>query len=468
MIEKDVAVIGAGPGGYVAAIRAAQLGASVVCIEKDAIGGVCLNVGCIPTKALIRSAELFATLKHADRFGIKADNVSVDYPAMVRREQSVVKRLVAGVAGLFKSQGIQHLPGAASFNADRSLAVRLNDGGEETVRAGNVIVATGSHPSRPPLPGIDSPGVIDSTGALALDHVPERLTIVGGGVIGVEFGCMFANLGAQVTIVEMLPSIIAMEDDEIIKGLDGDLRRLGITILTNTSLKEIRAEGATQTCIVQTAEGTKEVVGDATLVATGRGPNTRDMGLDRIGVELNRGWITVDDQMRTNLPNVFAVGDVNGRALLAHAGFAQGVVAAEVIRGHKPVQDIKLVPRAVYTIPEIAAVGLTEREAREQRENVKVGKFPFQANGKALCVGESTGFVKIVADGEYGEILGVHIYGHEASSLIMEGVLAMRLEAAVEDVYSTIHPHPTLTEAVGEAALSVDGMALHWPKGMRV
>jgi dihydrolipoamide dehydrogenase len=466
MIEKDVAVIGAGPGGYVAAIRAAQLGAGVVCIEKEALGGVCLNVGCIPTKALIRGAELFATMKHAERFGIHAENLSVDYPAMVKREQTVVRQSIAGVSSLFKSNGIASVMGVAAFNDDKSLAVKLNDGGDEQVKARNVIVATGSSPSRPPLPGMDVPGVIDSTGALQLDHVPTRLTIVGGGVIGVEFGCMFVNLGSQVTIVEMLPSIIAAEDADLIKALDSDLKKLGITILANAKLKEIRANGQAQVCIVETSEGAKEVEGDVTLVATGRSPNTKDVGLEKIGVDMNRGWIGVDDDMRTNVEGVYAVGDVNGRSLLAHAGFAQGVRAAEAIAGHKSAQDVRLVPRCIYTIPEIAAVGLTEKDARESHQNVKVGRFPFSANGKARCVGETTGFVKVVADAEYGEILGVHIYGHEASSLIMEGTLAMRLEAAVEDVYTTIHPHPTLTESMAEAALAVDGIALHWPKGM--
>jgi dihydrolipoamide dehydrogenase len=465
MIEKDVAVIGAGPGGYVAAIRAAQLGASVVCIEKEYLGGVCLNVGCIPTKALIRSAELFATMQHAERFGIRAENVSVDYPAMVKREQTVVKRLVAGVGTLFKSNGVDSLMGTASFNADKTIAVKLNGGGDEQVRARDIIVATGSSPSRPPLPGMDLPGVIDSTGALQLDHVPERLTIVGGGVIGVEFGCMFANLGAKVTIVEMLPSIIAMEDQDVIKALQTDLQKLGVEILVNTKLREVRASGQAQVCVVEAEGGAKEIEGDATLIATGRSPNTRELGLDRVGVELERGWIKVDEDMRTNVPNIYAVGDVNGRSLLAHAGFAQGVRAAETIAGQKSVQDVKLAPRCIYTIPEIAAVGMTEKEARDAGRTLKVGRFPFSANGKAQCVGEPTGVVKVVADAEYGEILGVHIYGHEASSLIMEGTLAMRLEAALEDVYTTIHPHPTLTEAMGEAALAADGIALHWPKG---
>ena len=462
MIEKDVAVVGAGPGGYIAAIRAAQLGASVVCIEKEYLGGVCLNVGCIPTKALIRSAELFATMKHAERFGIHVENVSVDYPAMVKREQTVVKRLVGGVGSLFKSNGIESLMGVASFNDDRSLTVKLSAGGEEQVRARNVILATGSSPSRPPLPGLDSPAVIDSTGALALDHVPPRLTIVGGGVIGVEFGCMFANLGSQVTIVEMLPSIIAMEDADVVKALDADLKKLGINILTDTKLKEING----QTAVLETGDGQQDVEGDVILVATGRSPNTSELGLDKVGVASERGWITVNDEMRTNVEGIYAVGDVNGRSLLAHAGFAQGVRAAEAIAGHASNQDVKLVPRCIYTIPEIAAVGLTEQQARETHQEVKVGRFPFSANGKAQCVGEASGFVKIVADAEYGEILGVHIYGHEASSLIMEGTLAMRLEAAVEDIYTTIHPHPTLTESMGEAALAVDGIALHWPKGM--
>ncbi|HEU0167741.1 MAG TPA: dihydrolipoyl dehydrogenase [Chloroflexota bacterium] len=465
LIEKDVAVIGAGPGGYIAAIRAAQLGASVVSIEEKWIGGVCLNVGCIPTKALIRGAELFATMKEAEKFGIKTGALSVDYPAMVKREQGIIRRNVSGIGALFKSNGIQSVMGRARFNPDKSLSVKLSDGGEEQVKARDVIVATGSSPSRPPLPGMDLPGVIDSTGALQLEEIPARLTIVGGGVIGVEFGCLFANLGSKVTIIEMLPSIVAQEDADVIKALDADLKKLGITILADTKLKEIKAAGSAQTCLVETKAGEQSIEGDVTLVATGRSPNTRDIGLDAVGVQLNRGWITVDDDMRTNVSCVFAVGDVNGRSLLAHAGFAQGVRAAEVILGHKSMQDIKLVPRCIYTIPEIAAVGMTEQQARETHTNVKVGRFPFSANGKALCVGDTTGFVKVVADAEYGEILGVHIYGHEASSQIMEGVLAMRLEAAVEDVYTTIHPHPTLTEAFGEAALAVDGIALHWPKG---
>jgi dihydrolipoamide dehydrogenase len=422
-------------------------------------------VGCIPTKALIRSAELFATIQHADRFGIKVENVGVDYPAMVRREQTVVKRLVAGVGTLLKSNGIDVLMGSASFTTDRTLAVKLGNGGDEQVRAKNVIIATGSSPSRPPLPGMDLPGVIDSTGALQLDQIPERLTIVGGGVIGVEFGCMFANLGSKVTVIEMLPSIIAMEDADIVKALDADLKKLGVTILVDTKLKEIKAKGEVQVCLVEAPDGPKEIEGDVTLVATGRSPNTNDLDLAKAGVEMNRGWVSVDGNLRTNVEGIYAVGDVNGRSLLAHAGFAQGVRAAETIAGQQSAQDVDLVPRCIYTIPEIAAVGLTEAQARESHPNLKVGRFPFSANGKAQCAGEPTGFVKIVADAEFGEILGVHIYGHEASSLIMEGTLAMRLEAAVEDVFTTIHPHPTLTEVMGEAALAVEGMALHWPKG---
>ncbi|MDE3074739.1 MAG: dihydrolipoyl dehydrogenase [Chloroflexota bacterium] len=466
MIEKDVAVVGAGPGGYVAAIRAAQLGLGVVCIEKAAVGGVCTNVGCIPTKALIRSAELYSLMKRAEQFGIRAENVAVDYPAMVKREQAVVRRTTAGVNSLFKSFGVELLAGTAKLNADRSIAVSLNQGGQETVKARNIVIGTGSSPSMPPVPGTDAPGVIDSTGALQLDQVPRKLTVVGGGVIGVEFGCLFANLGSEVTIVEMLPTIVATEDDEIIKALHGDLQKLGVKILVDTKLKEIRANGSTQTCVVEGPAGASEIAGDCTLVATGRAPNSRDLGLEALGLQLNRGWIPVDDRMQTNVAGIYAVGDVNGRSLLAHAGFAQGVVAAESIAGRQSTQDINLVPACIYTIPEIASVGLTEREAREKHASLKIGKFPFQANGKARCAGETTGFVKIVADAEYGEILGVHIYGHEASSLIMEAVLGMRLEAAVEDLYTTIHPHPTLTEAMAEAAAVADGVSIHWPKGM--
>ena len=465
MIEKDVAVIGAGPGGYVASIRAAQLGLSVACVEKGALGGVCCNIGCIPTKALIRSAELFALMRQADRYGIHADNVTLDYPAMVKREQGIVRRMSSGVGTLFKAAGVQTVAGTARLSPDKTLEVALNDGGTDTVRARNVIVATGSRPAAPPVPGLDTPGVIDSTGALELDAVPERLTVIGGGVIGVEFGCMFAHLGAKVTIVEMLPGIIATEDDEIAAALVADLKKLGVTILVNAQLKEIQPAGSGQRCVVETAEGTREIDSDKTLVATGRAPNTGDLGLEAAGVQLDRGWVPVNDHMETNVPGIYAVGDVNARSLLAHAGFAQGVVAAEIIAGQVPSQDVHLVPACIYTIPEIASVGLNERQARETHPNLKIGKFPFSANGKAQCVGEATGFVKVVADAEYGEVLGVHIYGHEASSLIMEGALSIRLEAALEDISTTIHPHPTLTEALGEAAAMAQGAAIHWPKG---
>ena len=465
MIEADVAVIGAGPGGYIAAIRAAQLGLRTICIERGDLGGVCLNVGCIPTKALIRSAELFATMKHADRFGISAENIAVDYPAMVRRETAVVKRLVGGVGTLLKSNGVQIIAGSASFNPDRSISVTLTGGGQETVNGKSVIIATGSSPSRPPVVGVDLPGVVDSTGLLALDHVPDRLTIVGGGVIGVEFGCMFANLGAAVTIVEMLPSLIAMEDRDIITALDGDLHKLGVSIKLQTRLKGIEATDATQTCTVEGPDGTTEITGDCTLIATGRSPNTAGLGLEKLGVQLSKGWVQVGGRMQTSVPGIYAVGDVNGRSLLAHAASAQGLEAAEAIAGRESYRKLDLVPSCIYTIPEIASVGLTEQAAREQQQTVTIGTFPFSANGKAQCVGEPAGFAKVIA-GELGEILGVHIYGHEASSLIMEAVQVMQLEGTAEDLYTAIHPHPTLTEALAEAGLAADGIALNWPKGM--
>ena len=467
MVETDVAIIGGGPGGYVAAIRAAQLGLRTVCIEKGQLGGVCLNVGCIPTKALIRSAELFSTMKQAASFGIHADNVAVDYPAMVKREQTVVKRLVGGVGTLLKSNGVQVLTGAATFEAGGTLGVTLNDGRRETVKARDVIIATGSAPSMPPVPGTDLPGVVDSTGVLALDRIPERLTIVGGGIIGVEFGCMFASLGSAVTIVEMLPSIISTEDDDVIHAVDADLRRLSISIMTNARLKDIRADGAGQVCSVEGPDGASPIAGDCTLVATGRSANTRGLGLEHVGVTTSRGWIQVDDHLQTNVPHIYAVGDVNGRSLLAHAAYAQGAAAAEVIAGHKSFRRLDVVPACIYTIPEVASIGLTERAAREQHTEVQVGTFPFAANGKAQCAGDSTGFVKVIA-GPLGEILGVHIYGHEASSLIMEAVQVIQLEGTLEDLYSAIHPHPTLTEAIAEAALAADGIALHWPKGRAV
>lgn len=463
-MEKEVVIVGGGPGGYVAAIRAAQLGGKVTLIEKEELGGTCLNWGCIPTKALLRGVELLEYVNAGKEYGITVGSPSVDFSKMVARKDRAVKTLVSGVGGLMRANGIEVIKGKAKLLTPQKIEVLDEKQQALTLQAQKTILATGSTSSDLPIPGAKLQGVIDSKGALQLTQVPASMVVIGAGPIGLEFGTIFAMVGAKVTIVEMLPQILPTEDEEIASALEKSLRRLKIDFLTGTQVQEITmgSEGRLRV-LTRKGENEKTLESEMVLMAVGRRANVDNLGLQEAGVRFQKKGIEVNGKMETNIANLYAIGDATGQCLLAHFASAQGEVAAENVLGHEAQLESRVVPRCVYTFPEVAAVGLTEKEARERGQEIRVGKFPFAANGKAAILGERTGFVKIVSEAKFGEILGVHLFGPHATDLIGEAVLAMRLEATAMDISKTIHPHPTLTEALMEAALDVEGIALHIP-----
>jgi dihydrolipoamide dehydrogenase len=463
--DVDVCVIGTGPGGYVAAVRAAQLGMKVAVVEREELGGVCLNTGCIPTKAMLRSAEVLTTMQHSADYGILADNVSVDFEKVLARRDKVVKQLTSGVGGLFKSYGVEVVRGSGVLSERGK--VRVSGATDATVNAKNVILATGSSPATLPIPGADGPGVIDSDGALALREIPKSMLIIGGGAVGSEWASVFSAFGTKVTLVEMLPTLLPLEDEDMGKTLARSLQRQGVTVHTEAKLEEIaQGDDGLSVGVLTLKDGKQErVSAEKVLIGVGRKPNSSDLGLETLGVKLDRrGFVEIDEYLRTSAGNVYAIGDVTGKQLLAHLASHQGVAAVEAIAGKGHPMDYKAVPACTYTHPEVASVGLTEQKAREQGYDVQIGKFPFQANGRALTYGEAEGMVKIVADAKYGELLGMHVIGPQASELIPEATLGIRLEATLEDIMGTIHAHPTLAEAIGEAAWAAAGAALNLPK----
>jgi dihydrolipoamide dehydrogenase len=463
-VSKRVVVIGGGPGGYVAAIRASQLGAAVTVIEKNKMGGTCLNVGCIPTKALLHSAELYTAMKNqGPSIGIFADNLRFDWPTIERRKQDVVNHLVNGVEGLLKSNGVECVYGEARLAAPTLVEVA---GGGRRVEADAVILAVGSEPSIPPIPGLDlkDPDIITSDGALSLDALPKSIAIAGGGVIGVEFASVFASFGVSVTVVEMLPQILPNVDEEAAVILRRSLESKGVVFHTGARLESVTRNGRALTLAVGGSSGPVELTVDKLLVATGRRPQTRGLGLEAVGVETQRGRVAVNDRMETGVPNVYAIGDCASPIMLAHVASREGEVAAENIMGHPVVMDYKTVPSAIYTSPALASVGLSEEAAVKTGAKVRVGRFPLAANGKSVLSGDADGMIKIVSEDRYGEVLGVHIVGGPATDMIGEAGLAIRLEATLEEIVSTVHAHPTVSEAIGESALAAWGRAIHLPK----
>ena len=440
------------------AIRGAQLGLGVAIVEQEEVGGLCLNWGCIPSKALLRNAEVLSLVHRAGEFGISFDNLSVDYGKAVDRSRQIVKRLVGGLKSLMKRYGIDVLPGHASLPGPGRVSV---DSREE-LEAANVIVATGArNKGLRPVP-VDGERIISTREALALKELPGRTAIIGGGAAGVEFAYLWATYGCEVTLIELLPHLLPNEDPEISQTLEKSFQKQGIRIMTGARVEESDFVNGVGTLTVSTGPDTTQVHCDKVLVAVGLEGNVEGTGLVELGVEMRDGFIVVDEAMRTNLPNVYAVGDVTGAPLLAHTAFAQGHVAAETIAG---LPTLKLVseniPRATYCQPQVASVGLTEAQARERGLDVKVGKFPFFASGKALGHGDREGFVKVVAGAEYGEVLGAHMIGPEVTELLGEVSVAQALDATVEDIGLAVHPHPTLSEALKEAALAAMGQAVH-------
>lgn len=463
-VHADVAVVGAGPGGYVAAIRAAQLGAKVVCIEKHWLGGVCLNEGCIPTKTLLRTAEVFALVKEAARYGVLTNDPQVDWAKVQARRKQVTAQMVGGVAKLLDRAGVQVIRGAARFIRANTLAVDLLDG-QETVVATKIILATGSRTMQVPIPGIDGPGVIDYAVALTAETLPQSLCVIGGGAIGLEFASLFRTFGAEVTIVEMLPRLAPLMDASIGEGLAWTFGNQGIEVLTSTRVTGIRS--GEQGCAVTTQgpDGERVIEAQLVLSAIGRSPNVENLGLEAIGLKPTRKGIQVDDRMRTAAPDVYAIGDVAAEGpMLAHVASHQGVVAAEDALGHSAHMDYAAVPSCIYSLPEAAGVGLTEEQARQAKYEVQVGVFALANNGKSVAMGDTDGFVKVVSEAAHGAILGVHVVGPHASDLVLEGTLALTLEATLDEIERTIHPHPALGEAIAEAALAARGRAIHLPK----
>jgi dihydrolipoamide dehydrogenase len=460
-MAAKISVIGGGPGGYVAAIRAAQLGAEVTLIEKNNLGGTCLNVGCIPTKALLHSAEVLEEARSAGEYGINVTVKGFDWSKVQAKKFAIVNQLVSGVTGLMKINKIKVIKGTAKIESASSIAVS-GAGGVQKVAGDKIIIASGSIPASVPIPGLkDNPNCIDSTSALSLDRVPQSLLVIGGGVIGIELATAYSIFGTQVLIVEALPKLLPMMDSELTSVLAASLQKRGIQIITQAKVISIE-NGASGVKVNVEKDGKKEVFEvQKVLAAVGRRTDTEALGLDGAGIKHDRGRIIVDDSMQTNIKGIYAIGDCLGKVMLAHTASAQGEIAAENALGHNAKYDGKTSPSCVYTIPEFAGVGLTEDDAKAQKIDYTVGRFPLSANGKALIANGGVGIVKVLLGKEYKEVLGVHILGPRATDIIGEAALAIGMEATVEDIIETIHAHPTITEAVREGFLAAEKRAIH-------
>lgn len=462
--SADVVVIGGGPGGYVAALRAAQLGLSTVCVEMDkTLGGTCVNVGCIPSKALLTSSEHFEFARHgAGGHGINISAVELDLGVMLKRKDDVVGQNTRGIEFLFKKNKITWAKGRGTLAGGNGITVAAPDGSSASYQGRNVIIATGSVPVELPFLKFDEERVLSNVGALRIPRVPEHLIVVGGGVVGLELGSVWRRLGARVTVVELMPTILPGMDEELVKEADKVFRKQGLEIKTGTRVVSGTRAGDGVSIEIE-KDGAKETLeGDYVLVSVGRRASLTGIDAAKLGLNLSkRGEIVVDGQMRTNLPNVFAIGDCVPGPMLAHKAEEEGVVAAEVIAGKPAHMHYESIPSVVYTWPEIASVGLSERQVKDSGRQYRAGKFPFSANGRARSMGESSGFVKFVADARTDELLGCHMIGPNVSELIAEIVLAFEYRASADDVGMTVHAHPTLSEATKEAALATLGRALH-------
>ncbi len=458
----DVAVIGAGPGGYVAAIRAAQLGAKVAIVEKQYLGGTCLNVGCIPSKAMLHIAEVMHNIESFEDMGIHLPQPpTFDMRKAVAYTGKVVKRMTNGVGVLLKGNSVDIFDGLGTVDVSRSVTVTKSDGSREQFSADKIILATGSVPLLPPFPGIDGNNVINSDTCWDLPKTPESIICVGGGAIGVELACMFNALGSKVTIVEMLPNILAPVDDEVRRLLVRILSRRGIEIATNAKVESLADEGNLKKVTASTDKGDKSFTGEYVLMAVSRIANTS--GLEHLmeqGLDNDRGRVRVNEKLETNLPGIYAIGDLIHGAGLAHVAFMEGEISAEIAMGHDTKMDYNVVPNPIYTFPEVAYVGLTETQAKEKYPEARVDRFPWSADGKAVAMGDTDGFTKVII-GKYDEILGAHIIGPDATNLITEYSLAMRGELTADEIIETIHPHPTLSEGLREAMLAVEGRPIH-------
>ena len=460
----DCIVIGSGPGGYVTAIRAAQLGMSVLIVEKEPrLGGVCTLWGCIPTKALLHTADLLEEARHGADVGVAVREVRLDMPAALKNKEKVVRQSTNGVSFLMKKNRVDVAPGFGRLSGAGKVAVAGADGAETVFSGKNVLVATGSAPRSLPGMEIDDKSILSSTSMLELTEVPKSLVVIGSGAVGVEFASMYQRFGSKVTIVEVLPRIVPLEDEEISRELAASFKRQGIAVYPDTRVERVtRGDGGIEVLARSSGDKTETFRAEKILMAVGRKPLIEKIGLEALGVATERGYVKVDRFMQTNVPGVYAIGDILPTQALAHLASAEGIVAVEHMAGKQPPAiNYDQVPGCTYCTPEIGSVGLTEAKARERGYDVAVGKFPFSANGKARIVGQASGFVKIVAEKKYDEVLGVHIVGPAATELIAEACTAIKLEATSEELVRTIHAHPTLSEAFAEAAHAVAGHAIH-------
>jgi dihydrolipoamide dehydrogenase len=461
--ESDITIIGAGPGGYVAAIYAAKLGTKVILIEKAKVGGTCLNWGCIPTKALVRSAEVYTILRNAKDYGCNNKDVTVDMKQVIHRKDKIVSELVEGIHYLLKKNGVTLVTGEAELLDEEQVIVRSSSV-ETTIKSKHIIIATGSQPSTLSIPGIDLPNILDSTAILALDRLPDKLVIIGGGIIGMEFAFIFNSFGVNVSVLEYLDKILANCDTDICNEIAQSAQNKGIALYRNSKVERIlKAEG--EECVVCFTRDNKVryITAEKVLLAVGREPYLKGLNAEKLGLELEtHGGIRVNDKMETNIPNIYAIGDVTNKINLAHVASHQGIVAVDNILGHNNKMDYSAVPNAIFTDPEIATVGVTERLAEKEGIDIQVGKFPFAANGKALTLGEPNGFIKLIKHAQTGKIIGAGIIGANSTDLVAELTLAVRNGLTVRQITRTIHAHPTTAEVIHEAALATEGGAIHF------
>ncbi|MEO8664325.1 MAG: dihydrolipoyl dehydrogenase [Ignavibacteria bacterium] len=462
MKEFDVVVIGSGPGGYTTAVRASQLGFKTAIIERDRLGGICLNWGCIPTKALLKNAELMNGIKHLDNYGISVDNVKFDFEKIIARSRGVADASEKGVKYLMKKNKIDVFEGSGFINKDKSITITGKDGKElEQIKAKHIIIATGARARQLGDLKFDEKKVLSSTGALTLTELPKKMTIVGSGAIGVEFAYFYNAFGTEVTIIEMLPTIMPVEDKDISDVVAREFKKSGIKILTETKTEKVEVKGGKVTTKVS-GKSNEDLVSDTVLIAIGVTGNVENMGLEGVGVTVEKGSVKVDKDYKTNVEGIYAIGDVNGPPWLAHVASSEGINCIEKIKGmHVPDIDYSTIPGCTYCQPQVASVGLTEKKALEEGYELNIGKFPFSANGKSRGTGETAGMVKVIFDKKYDELIGAHIVGAEATELIMEFVLAKSLEATHEQLLKTVHAHPTLTEANLEAVGVAYGEAIN-------